>query len=92
MNQIESVRDSVARSNGGFADFPLLNSLTIETLRSEGYSIRPNRTVFIGGWRVYSPAFCQEPPIIIPQEPSAPSWGDVEGAILSRQSILLSTL
>jgi hypothetical protein len=87
----ERVKEIVSSSNNGFADFPHLDSLTIHTLRDEGYTVKPSRLVFISGQRVYSPDYSPEKPMSPPAIESLVS-GDVEAAILSRQSRLISTI
>jgi hypothetical protein len=88
---LERAKEIVSTSNNGFADFPHLDSLTIQALRDEGYTIKPSRLVFISGQRVYSPDYSPENPISTPKRETIIS-GDVEAAILSRQSHLISTI
>ena len=88
---LERAKEIVSTSNNGFADFPHLDSLTIQALRDEGYTIKPSRLVFISGQRVYSPDYSPENPISTPIRETIVS-GDVEGAILSHQSRLISTI
>jgi hypothetical protein len=87
----ERIKEIVSTSNNGFADFPHLDSLTIQTLRDEGYTVKAHRYIFISGQRVYSPDYSPEKPMSPPAIESLVS-GDVEGAILSRQSKLISTI
>ncbi len=87
----ERIKEIVSTSNNGFADFPHLDSLTIHTLRDEGYTVKPSRLVFISGQRVYSPNYSPENPISTPTREIMVS-GDVEAAILGRQSRLISTI
>jgi hypothetical protein len=88
---LERAKEIVSTSNNGFADFPHLDSLTIQSLMDEGYTVRPSRLVFISGQRVYSPDYSPENPISTPPMETMIS-GDVEGVILSRQSKLISTI
>ena len=87
----ERIKEIVSTSNNGFADFPHLDSLTIQTLRDEGYTVKPSRKIFISGQRVYSPDYSPENPISTPPRETMVS-GDVEAAILGRQSKLISTI
>jgi hypothetical protein len=88
---LERAKEIVSTSNNGFTDFPHLDSLTIQSLRDEGYIVKPSRKIFISGQRVYSPDYSPEKPMSPPAIESLVS-GDVEGAILSRQSKLISTI
>jgi hypothetical protein len=88
---LKRIKEIVATSNNGFVDFPYLDSLTIQSLRDEGYTVKPSRFVFISGQRVYSPEYSPENHISTPTRETIVS-GDVEGAILSRQSRLISTI
>lgn len=87
---LDRIKEIVLSSNNGLADFPFLESLTIKTLRDEGYTVKPSQLVFISGQRVYSPEYSPENPIATPTRETMIS-GDIEGAILSRQSNLIST-
>jgi hypothetical protein len=88
---LERIKEIVSTSNNGFADFPHLDRLTIQTLRDEGYTVKAHRYIFISGQRVYSPDYSPEKPMSPPAIESLVS-GDVESAILSRQSKLISTI
>ena len=88
---LDRIKEIVSSSNNGFADFPFLESLTIKELRDQGYTVKPSRLVFISGQRVYSPEYSPESPISTPTSETI-IFGDIEGAILSRQSNLISTI